>query len=85
MEPLDSSLFDQFAPANVSIFDQFLEQNKPAVSVFDQFTEQKIASAAPTLSDKLRSQLSKAKAHAEVTRQNYTASRLPQGLRLGYN
>jgi len=31
-------LFDQFAPANVSIFDQFLEQNKPAVSVFDQFT-----------------------------------------------
>lgn len=84
MEPSpDSSLFDQFLPSSsVSVFDQFLEQNKPEVSVFDQF----LASPAPlTLSDKLRSQLTKAKAHAEVTRQNYTASRLPQGLRLGYN
>jgi hypothetical protein len=74
------SVFDSFLSS--SVFDQFA---KPS-SVFDQFLEQKVtAPPAPTIHDKLRAQLERSKAHAENTRQNTTAARLPQGLRLGFN
>lgn len=74
------SPFDSFLP---SPFDDFLAT---ADTVFDRYLEQKITEPpALTIHDKLRMHLEKSRAHAEITRQNFTASRLPQGLRLGYN
>jgi len=55
--------------------------------VYDQFlqTAEKITVPAKnTLADKLRVQAEKAKANAQVPQQNFTASRLPEGLRLGF-
>jgi hypothetical protein len=70
MEP---SVFDSFAQSDTDIFDQFLLETEPIK-----------AKEPPTLKQKLEAQRAKARAHAATTQQNYTASRLPEGLRLGF-
>jgi len=68
---MDYSTFDSFLPKTNSVYDQFL------------MAAEKIT-APKTIAEKLRAQAVKAKASAEVPQQNFTATRLPEGLRLGF-
>jgi hypothetical protein len=70
MEP---SVFDAFVKMDTDIFDQFVMETEP-------IKEQE----PPTLKQRLAARLDQAREHAATTRQNYTASRLPDGLRLGF-